>query len=91
MFAFEHIVRYWRTAGIPIMQVFQTDHALFTEESGEIALSVLAHAQPSNTKADLEVTRNYWQLVKSRYTALRSDDELPRSKKHRAIGMLSLS
>src|SRR5215467_10875270 len=58
----------------------------FSEESGEIALSVLVHSQPPNTHTGLTTTRNYWQLTHQRYTALRSGLDLPRHKKHRVIG-----
>ena len=60
---------------------------MFSEESGEIALSVLAHFQPLNTRADLKVTRAYWHLSHERYLALRSGEDLPRVKKYRVVGM----
>ena len=46
MFMFDHLLRYWIRFGLPIVGLFKWNHTIFSEESGEIALSVLSHSQP---------------------------------------------
>ena len=92
MYSFALLLRYWIKHDMPIMQLLRNNHTVFSEESGEIALSVLSNAQPPSTKSTFESTRHYWQLVKMRWEALRRGEELPRFKKHRIISKsLSLS
>ena len=88
MFVFDHLLRYWRDKGIPIIPMFQQAHTIFSEESGEIALSVLADSQPPNNRTDLRATRNYWQMTSKRFAALHGGDDLPRFKKYRVTGLL---
>ena len=80
------LMQHWIKEDLPVAQLLQANHTVFSEESGEIALSVLVHSQPPNTHTELTTTRNYWQLTHQRYTALRSGLDLPRHKKHRVIG-----
>src|SRR5215813_9612162 len=80
------LMQHWIKEDLPVAQLLQANHTVFSEESGEIALSVLVHSQPPNTHTELTTTRNYWQLTYQRYTALRSGLDLPRHKKHRVIG-----
>ena len=86
MVMFEHIVRYWLRLQLPVAEMLATNHTIFSEESGEVALSVLAHSQPPNVKSDLNQTRKYWFLTRARYNALRSGQDVPRAKKHRIVG-----
>src|SRR5215467_11348666 len=72
---------------VPIADLLRVNHTVFSGESGEIALSVLAFSQPPNARPDLKVTRNYWHMTRERYYSLRSGDDLPRIKKHRVVGM----
>src|SRR5215813_1870673 len=80
------LMQHWIKEDLPVAQLLRANHTVFSEESGEIALSVLVHSQPPNTHTVLTTTRNYWQLTHQRYTALRSGLDLPRHKKHRVIG-----
>ena len=80
------LMQHWIKEDLPVAQLLQANHTVFSEESGEIALSVLVHSQPPNTHTELTTTRNYWQLTHQRYTALRSGLDLPPHKKHRVIG-----
>ena len=73
---------------VPVADLLSANHTVFSEESGEIALSVLAHSQPVNVRADLKVTRAYWLLTRQRYLALRSGEDLPRVKKSRVVGII---
>ena len=41
MYLYWLTIRYWERSGLPIKTLFQNNHTLFSEESGEIALSVL--------------------------------------------------
>lgn len=85
MYSFALLLRYWIKNDMPIMQLLRANHTVFSEESGEVALSVLSNAQPPSTKSTFESTRHYWQMVRMRYEALRRGDDLPRFKKHRLI------
>ena len=91
MLFFHAILTKWFELGVPIADLLRVNHTVFSEESGEIALSVLAFSQPPNARPDLKVTRNYWHLTRERYCSLRSGDDLPRIKKHRVVGMYILS
>ena len=87
MYIFMLLSDYWGEERLPVSDVLQRNHTLFSEESGEIALSVLAQSQPPSHRADLEATRQQWQLVAVRYKALREKSPQP-PKKHRLIGTL---
>ena len=65
-------------------------HTIFSEESGEIALSVLSHSQPETKHSDLKNTQDYWLLTRQRYLAVRQGQDLPTHKKHRVAGTYSL-
>ena len=60
MFMFDHLLRYWIRLGLPI-------HTIFSEESGEIALSVLSHSQPPTKRSELKNAQDYWILTRQRY------------------------
>ena len=82
------MVTKWFSLGLPVSELLAANHTVFPEESSEIALSVLTHAQPVNARSDLKVTRAYWHMTKKRYEALRSEDSVPRFKKSRVVGMI---
>ena len=86
MFCFDHLLRYWFDLDLPVASLLRAEHTAFSEESGEIALSVLVHSQPPNYRSDLQQTRNYWHLTRQRYLVLRDGEDLPRTKKHRIVG-----
>ena len=88
MFVFDHLIRYWTRLGLPLMELFNWNHTIFSEESGEIALSVLSHSQPETKRSDLKTTKDYWLLTRYRYLAVRQGQDLPRHKKHRIAGTL---
>ena len=85
MFMFDHLLRYWIRLGLSIMELFNWNHTIFSEESGEIALSVLSHSQPPTNRSDLKNTQDYWLLTRQRYLAVRRGEDLPRHKKHRVV------
>jgi hypothetical protein len=87
MLMFDHVLRYWIRLGLPIVELFEWNHTIFSEESGEVALSVLAHSQPPTNRSDLKSTQDYWLLTKQKYMANREGEELPRHKKHRVAGI----
>ena len=90
MLLFDHIVRYWFGLDLPIAELLRANHTLFSEESGEVALSVLAHAQPPNNRSGITQARKYWFLTAARYKALRVAEAVPRVKKARVIGNILL-
>ena len=90
MFMFDHLIRYWTRLSLPIIELFNWNHTIFSEESGEIALSVLSHSQPPTKRSDLKNTQDYWLLTRQRYIAVRQGQDLPRHKKHRVAGTLPL-
>jgi len=53
------ILEYWEEHKLPIFDMHRSNVTFFSEESGEIALSVLALSFPSNQKGSLEETRRY--------------------------------
>ena len=81
------VVTKWISLGLPVSDLLRANHTVFSEESGEIALSVLTHAQPINDRTDIKTTRAYWHMTKSRYEAFRDGETLPRVKKQRVVGM----
>ena len=86
MFMFDHLLRYWIRLGLPIIDLFNWNHTIFSEESGEIALSVLSHSQPPTKRSDFKNAQGYWLLTRQRYFAGRKGQDLPRHKKHRVVG-----
>lgn len=92
MYYFLTLVNYWTRHQLPVITLFQLNHTIFSEESGEIALSVLVNAQPANACGDLEQTRQLWQVVKMRNDALRDvSNQVQSDKKFRVIGNFLLA
>ena len=61
----------------------QKNHTMFSEESGEIALSMLSLSQPSSSRSDIEQTRQQWMMVRMRYEQNQlALNDLPRNKKY---------
>ena len=87
MLVFDHLLRYWFSLGLPIVDLFKWNHTIFSEESGEVALSVLSHSQPSMNRSQLPNTQDYWLLTRQRYLAAQQNQDLPRIKKHRVAGI----
>ena len=81
MFMFDHLLRYWIRLGLPIIDLFNWNHTIFSEESGEVALSVLSHSQPPTKRSDLKNAQGYWLLTRQRYFAGRQGEDLQRHKK----------
>ena len=85
MYCSLRLLQYWEANQLPIMELLRHNHTLFSEESGEIALGVLTEYQPPNTQANLEVTRQYWQLLRMRYEQLHGDDGGERKRRRRTL------
>jgi len=79
MYCYELMLRYWENKKL-----------MFSEESGEIALSALTTSQPLSTRADIEQTRQHWQIVKMKYESLHADQQLPHQKRYRFLSKFSL-
>jgi len=85
LYCFTMMLRYWNLHQLPIITLLQANHTLFSEESGEIALSCLA-SQPTNNRTKIEQTRKAWQLIRTRYIRHKSVDGSVRTKKkHRML------
>ena len=54
---------YWADHDQPIMSLLRANHTMFSEESGEIALSRLASLQPTNMRESLRDTKEKWQSI----------------------------
>ena len=67
LYCFLITTRYWTFHQLPIMPLLRANHTLFSEESGEIALSALATSQPTSNCAKYHQVRKDWQLVRSRF------------------------
>ena len=89
MYCYSLLLRYWSQQNLPVMELMRANHTIFSEESGEIALSVLVHAQPATHRTDIGATRRYWAMVRQRFELLHADDPdcdvLKRHKKYRLI------
>ena len=61
MFMFDHLLRYWIRLGLPIVDLFKWNHTIFSEESGEIALSVL-YLQRSDLSWRMPRIIGFWHV-----------------------------
>ena len=64
MLVFALLLQYWENHNLPIRALLSQDHTSFSEESGEIALSVLARSTPPSSRANLEQVQHQWQMVR---------------------------
>src|SRR5262245_6017065 len=64
MLMFSLLEQHWaQTPDFCISRLFRDSHSTFSEESGDIALSLLATSQPPATKSTLKTTSDYWLLL----------------------------
>jgi hypothetical protein len=85
LYCFFIMLRYWTYHQLPVITLLQANHTLFSEESGEIALSVLTTSQPSNNRTKLDQVQKAWKLLRV-YSHLRSEGAANKSqKKHRIL------
>jgi hypothetical protein len=87
MFVFALLLRYWEENGLPIMDLIKANHTMFSEESGEIALSVLARGTPPASRADLPQVQHHWQMVRLNFDFHDeiNQESTQQEKKHRLI------
>ena len=85
LYCFVIMTRYWTYHKLPIMTLLQANHTLFSEESGEIALSALATSQHTSNRAKYHQVRKDWQLVRSRFNLHSIDKSSTLKKKHRTL------
>ena len=57
------MLEYWSAKQLPVMAMMKQNPTFFSEESGEIAISMLVNMQPLGTGANIEVARRYWQCL----------------------------
>ena len=80
------LLKYWEDTGLPIFDLFKSSPTFFSEESGEIALSLLTRTRPANMRCDYKQTRKSWLASKQMSAATHDADiELNRSEKSKAI------
>ena len=91
MFVFFGLLEYWQAKQLPIFELFRRSPTFFSEESGELGLSLLTRSRPASMRCDYEQTRKAWLLVKEMYTAssdAHKDSKMPEQKKaFRTIGI----
>ena len=86
LYCFTMMLRYWNLHQLPIITLLQANHTLFSEESGEIALSVLANSQPTNNRSKIEQARKTWQCVRTNQARDKlAHGSLKTKKKHRIL------
>ena len=85
LYCFTIMLRYWTLHQLPVIKLLQANHTLFSEESGEIALSVLSTSQPINNRTKIDQARKAWQFVRTRYDLHKSVDGSFSMKKNRRI------
>ena len=94
MFMFFGLVEYWEEHGLPMTRILRESPTFLSEESGELAISMLSRSRPINLRCDYESTRKSWLLVKQMNSATsdgRKDTKRhERKKSHRTIGTTSL-
>lgn len=94
LYVWYHMLSYAREHELPLWDLFSRSPTFFSEESGEISLSVLAQSLPSNHSGDIKATRYKWQETRMRADGVQSLQEnchLRNPKKHfRHIGLLYL-
>ena len=85
MFVFALLLRYWDENELPIMDLLRANHTMFSEESGEIALSVLARGTPPSSRAGLPQVQHHWQMVRLNFDFHddMSKESPQQEKKHR--------
>jgi hypothetical protein len=59
LLVFVRHLEYWEEHNMPIYDLFSQNPTFFSEESGEIALSVLAQSLPKNHSGDIKDTSRY--------------------------------
>ena len=64
MYMFYGLLEYWESRGLPIFHLFKASPTFFSEESGEIALSLLMRSRPQNMRCNYEQTRKSWLYSK---------------------------
>ena len=90
MYVFYALLKYWEDNNLPIFELFKSSPTFFSEELGEIALSLLTRSRPTNMRCNYELTRKAWLLTKTMYSASK-DAEVDlkmadKKKTHRTIG-----
>lgn len=89
LYLFYATLLYWEENSLPIATLFTRCHTLFSEESGELCLSLLQRSIPSQSRSDYETAKRAWRLCKHRYDLVREqqrDGRLPKiKKKHRHL------
>src|SRR3569623_550090 len=81
LFFFYGTLCYWERSGLPIATLLNRAHTMFSEESGEVALSVLSSTIPSQSRTDFNSAQQAWRLCKLNYQQLRheiKDGRLPK-------------
>ena len=86
MYVFYALVKYWEDNNLPIFELFKSSPTFFSEESGEIALSLLTRSRPTNMRCDYEQTRKAWLLTKPSSDPLKQSTLSDKKKTHRTIG-----
>src|SRR6185437_12770560 len=84
------LMDYWKEQKLPVFEMLRKNSTFFSEESGEIALSMLVNMQPVGTGAELPVARRYWQCLPLRERSF-SILDTPRNKKYRLISIFFYS
>ena len=90
MYVFYTLLKYWEDNNLPIFALFRSSPTFFSEESGEIAVSLLTRSRPTNMRCDYEQTRIAWLLTKTMYSASQDTKVdlkmADKEKTHRTIG-----
>jgi hypothetical protein len=85
MLVFAILLQYWEAHNLPVCQLLSQNHTSFSEESGEIALSVLARTTPASCRADIEQVQHHWQMVRLNFEFHASSNSEPPAKKRRLL------
>ena len=87
---FYGLLEYWESKGLLIFHLFKASPTFFSEESGEIARSLLTRSMRQNMRCDYEQTRKSWLFSKQMSSSsLDASEDLKRpdvKKSFRVIG-----
>ena len=90
MYIFSILLRYWHQHQFPFLDLLQFNHTIFSEESGEIALSLLARGTPTASRTKLSDVRYRWQMLKLQFEShVETAPPTASEKKYRQIGTFS--
>src|SRR6185437_13920259 len=83
------LMDYWKEHKLPVFEMLRKNPTFFSEERGEINLSMLVNMQPVGTGAELQVARRYYTREKLFNTGHSSKQEIQTDKYRFLLSVVS--